>query len=46
MEMINETLAKRNFENYSFSDYTPGSATAEYNAAVAQVREIADKAKA
>ena len=45
MEMINETLAKRNQENYSFSSYTPGSATAEYNATVANVKAIAERAK-
>ena len=45
MAMINETLAKRSFENYSFSDYKPGSATAEYNAAVAEATEKIEKAK-
>lgn len=43
---INESLAKRNKENMSFSDYKTGSATAEYNAMIAEVREAIETAKA
>lgn len=43
--MINETLAKRSKENMSFSDYKEGSATAEYNAVIAEVKEQIDEAK-
>lgn len=43
--MINEELARRNKENYSFSEYTPGSATAEYNAVVAEAAKKIEKAK-
>lgn len=39
---IDETAAKRGHESYSTSDYKPGSATAAYNAAVADVRAAAD----
>lgn len=42
---INEELAKRAKESYSFSDYTPGSATAAYNAAVADVRATANSVR-
>lgn len=38
---IDETAAKRGHEAYSFSDYKAGSATAEYNVAVANVRAAA-----
>jgi len=44
-EMINETLARRAKENISFSDYKQGSATAEYNATIAEVRAEIEKAK-
>ncbi len=44
--MINETLARRAKENMSFSDYKKGSATAEYNATVAEVAAKIEKAKA
>ena len=43
---INESLAKRAKESYSFSDYVPGSATAEYKAAVDEVYKLGEKAKA
>jgi len=43
---INEELAKRAKESYSFSDYVPGSATAEYKAAVDHVYSLGEKAKA
>lgn len=43
--MINESLAKRAKENCSFSDYQEGSATAEYNETIAEVRAYAEKAK-
>lgn len=45
MSIINESLAKSSLENYSFSDYKPGSATAEYNAKVSEAREKIEKAK-
>lgn len=35
--MINEELAKRNKENYSFFDYVPGSTTRDYNANIIEV---------
>ena len=41
-EHINEELARRAKENSSFSDYKPGSATADYTAAVNEVIEIAE----
>jgi hypothetical protein len=44
--MINETLARRAKENMSFSDYKPGSATAEYNAVIAEATAKIEKAKA
>ncbi|HZJ78295.1 MAG TPA: hypothetical protein VFD52_05820 [Clostridia bacterium] len=44
--MINETLARRSKENMSFSDYKPGSATAEFNAEIARVKALIEKAKA
>jgi hypothetical protein len=43
--MINEELARRTKENMSFSDYKPGSATAEYNAVIADAAEKIEKAK-
>lgn len=42
---IDETAAKRGHESYSTSDYKPGSATAAYNAAVADVRSAADEVR-
>lgn len=45
MSLINEDLAKRSLENYSFSDYKPGSATSEYNAVIADAKEKIEKAK-
>lgn len=42
---INEELARRALESYSFSDYKAGSATAEYNAQVAEVAELAERVK-
>lgn len=45
MTMINEDLARRSKENMSFSDYRPGSATAEYNAVIADVTAKIEKAK-
>jgi hypothetical protein len=45
MEIINETLAKRNKENMSFSDYKKGSATEEFNLIVAEARIKIDNAK-
>jgi len=44
--MINEQLARRAKENMSFSDYKPGSATADYNATIQAAREKIEKAKA
>jgi hypothetical protein len=44
--IINETLAQRAKENYSFSDYKPGSATSEYNQQIAEVTAAIEKAKA
>lgn len=43
--MINETLARRAKENMSFSDYKAGSATAEFNAEIARVKALIEKAK-
>ena len=43
--MINERLAKQSKENCSFSDYKPGSATAEFNAEVNRVKALVEKAK-
>lgn len=43
--MINEELARRSKENCSFSDYRPGSATAEFNAEIARVKALIEKAK-
>jgi hypothetical protein len=43
--MINETLARRAKENMSFSDYKPGSATAEFNAEIERVKTLIEKAK-
>lgn len=42
---INEGLAKRAKESYSFSDYVAGSATADYKAEVDRVYDLAEKAK-
>lgn len=42
---INEELARWAHESHSFSDYKTGSATAEYNAQVAEVAELAEKVK-
>ena len=44
--MINEKLAKQSKENCSFSDYNPGSATAEFNAEISRVAALIEKAKA
>ncbi len=44
--MINEQLARRAKENMSFSDYKPGSATAEYNATIQAAKEKIEVAKA
>lgn len=43
--MIDENLARRAMENYSFSDYKEGSATNEYNQLVAEAKEKIEKAK-
>lgn len=43
--MIDEKLAQRNKENYSFNDYKQGSATAEYNSVMNDVRQQIDEAK-
>ena len=43
--MINETLARRSKGNMSFSDYKPGSATAEFNAEIARVKALIETAK-
>src|SRR5665647_438311 len=43
--IINEDLARRNKENYSFSDYQAGSATAEFNAVITEAKEKIEKAK-
>ncbi len=42
---IDETAAKRGHEAYSFDDYKAGSATAAYNAAVADVRAAAEEVR-
>lgn len=42
---IDEQTARRAQEAYSWSDYKPGSATAEYRAAVDQAAEIAEQHK-
>lgn len=44
--MINEELARRAKENMSFSDYKPGSATAEYTATIERTRAKIEAAKA
>ncbi len=44
-DLINEAAAKRAKENYSFSDYKEGSATAEYNKSIETARKLIDKAK-
>lgn len=46
MSIINEDLARQAKENMSFSDYKAGSATAEYNAEVAEVTSRIEEAKA
>jgi len=43
--IINEDLARRNKENYSFSDYQAGSETAKYNTVIAEAAEKIEKAK-
>ena len=43
--IIDESLAKRNKENYSFSNYKEGSATQEYNQVIAEVTKKIDEAK-
>ena len=45
MNMINEDLARRSKENMSFSDYTPGSATSEYNQLIENATAKIEKAK-
>ncbi|MDP4158217.1 MAG: hypothetical protein Q8911_00435 [Bacillota bacterium] len=45
MSVINEELARRSKENMSFSDYKPGSATAEYNSEIARIAELIEAAK-
>lgn len=45
MDLINEELARRSKENYSFTDYIPGSATAEYNKVIADATEQIENAK-
>ena len=42
---IDEQTARRAQEAYSWSDYKPGSATAEYRAAVDEAAELAEKQK-
>lgn len=44
--IIDESLARRNKENYSFSDYKEGSATAEYNEVIKDASEQIEAAKA
>ena len=44
--IINEALAQRSKENMSFSDYTPGSATSEFNQEITEVTAAIEKAKA
>lgn len=46
MTIINEEWARRAKENMSFSDYKPGSATASYNAHIADVTAKIKAAKA
>ena len=46
MITINEELARRNKENYSFSDYVAGSATSEYNASILAATKKIEIAKA
>lgn len=46
MSIINEDLARRSKENMSFGDYKKGSATAEFNAEIARVKALIEKAKA
>ena len=43
MEAINEETARRAKENISFSDYKPGSATAQYTAQMEALKEIAEE---
>lgn len=43
--MIDESLARRSHENYSFSNYQEGSATNEYNQMVAEAKEKIEAAK-
>lgn len=43
--IINESLAKRNKENYSFSYYKEGSATDEYNQVIKEAKEKIEEAK-
>lgn len=45
MSIINEELARRAKENCSFSDYKPGSATAEFNTEIERVKTLIEKAK-
>ena len=45
MGIINEDLARRNKENYSHWGYAEGSATAEYDAVIAEATEKIEKAK-
>ena len=42
-EYINEETARRAKENISFSDYKPGSATAQYTAQMEALKEIAEE---
>ena len=42
---INESLAQRSKENMSFSNYTPNSATNEYNQEIAEVSKAINNAK-
>lgn len=42
---IDENAARRGLESYSFSAYEPGSATAAYNAQVAEILRAAEDAK-
>lgn len=46
MTIINEDLARRNKENYSFSDYVAGSATNEYNSVISDATVKIEQAKA
>ena len=43
--LINESLAQRSKENMSFRDYKPGSATAEFNQEISEVRTAIERAK-